>query len=311
MIHVDRPYGLTSFVQQAGRGGRDGEVRDSIVIVRVKTTNGGRRSGILREYSVEQVDEDAMTEFIPRPKCRRVILSRYFDGSEDGTDCQSVDGVFCDRCTQQSQRQPQIKPESQSQSQSQVPERPASPKDRCRPEPDGREVIAARLAEIVRSNELVIEVMDRFKRGCIHCELEWKGGKSGGPIHTYEECVEVEARHCAYPAYQKWRETVDLGECSHCWKCGLSQTMCRGLEKGIGCEYPDIMLPAIYILHQKGHLPGAGEIEGFQGEYCTDLWEWMSGVAEGFGSEHESNWIQVWRRVCSTFFIMYDQEESP
>lgn len=45
VIHVDRPYGMTSFVQQSGRGGRNGEVSDSVVFVGVQTTRGWRRSG--------------------------------------------------------------------------------------------------------------------------------------------------------------------------------------------------------------------------------------------------------------------------
>ena len=35
VIHVDRPYGITSFVQQSGRGGRNGEVSDSVVFIGV------------------------------------------------------------------------------------------------------------------------------------------------------------------------------------------------------------------------------------------------------------------------------------
>jgi superfamily II DNA helicase RecQ len=33
IVHLGRPYGLTSFMQQAGRGGRAGEISDSIVIL--------------------------------------------------------------------------------------------------------------------------------------------------------------------------------------------------------------------------------------------------------------------------------------
>lgn len=64
VVHVGRPYGLTSFVQQSGRGGRNGEVSESIIITRVENSHGRRRSEIMSEYSVEQIDEDAMTEFI-------------------------------------------------------------------------------------------------------------------------------------------------------------------------------------------------------------------------------------------------------
>jgi superfamily II DNA helicase RecQ len=301
VIHVDRPYGLTSFVQQSGRGGRNGEVSDSIVIVRVKTTHGRRRSEVLSEYSVEKVDEDAMTEFIQSSGCRRVVLSRHFDGSM--ADCHSVDGVLCDRCVSRS-RNPRARQEDKSQPQ----ERPASPEEE-QGEADGSEVIGARLAEIVKSDELVIRVMDRLKRRCLYCELTRKGRRDS--VHMYEQCVYAEMGQCGYSAYQRWRESVDFGKASHCWKCGLSQKMCRGLERQIGCEYPDVMLPSIFILHQSGDFQGTAEIVGFHGEGDRDLWEWISGVAEGFGAVQESNWTQVWREVCNLYSRMQRQEDNP
>jgi superfamily II DNA helicase RecQ len=42
VIYVDRPYGLTSFLQQLGRGGRNREVSDSIIIVRVQNSRDWR-----------------------------------------------------------------------------------------------------------------------------------------------------------------------------------------------------------------------------------------------------------------------------
>jgi superfamily II DNA helicase RecQ len=64
VIHVDRPYGFTSFAQQSGRGGRNGEISDSIIILGVAWTRGWRRKEVLSAYSVERIDEDAMTTFI-------------------------------------------------------------------------------------------------------------------------------------------------------------------------------------------------------------------------------------------------------
>lgn len=49
-------------------------------------------------YSVEDVDEKAMTEFIQAWTYRWRVLSRHFDGSSEGVDCSSTDSVFCDRC---------------------------------------------------------------------------------------------------------------------------------------------------------------------------------------------------------------------
>ena len=63
----------------------------------------------MSEYSVEQMDEDAMTEYIQARTCHRIVLGGYFDrndgednddnGSGSGSiDCHSTDSVFCDWC---------------------------------------------------------------------------------------------------------------------------------------------------------------------------------------------------------------------
>ena len=45
IIHLGRPYGLTSFMQQAGRGGRAGEISDSIIILPGDISSSGSDSG--------------------------------------------------------------------------------------------------------------------------------------------------------------------------------------------------------------------------------------------------------------------------
>jgi hypothetical protein len=62
-----------------------------------------------------------------------------------------------------------------------------------------------------------------------------------------------------------------------------------------------MMLPGIFVLHKKGYLSFIVSRVGFQGEYSEDLWEWMSGTAEGFGWIVESNWMKTWREVCRTY----------
>jgi superfamily II DNA helicase RecQ len=64
MVYIDRLYGLTSFVQQSGRGGHRGEISQSIIVIRVDSTYSYKRQGIMSTYSTEQINEDAMTEFV-------------------------------------------------------------------------------------------------------------------------------------------------------------------------------------------------------------------------------------------------------
>lgn len=94
VVHVDRPYGLTSIVQPSGRGGRNGEVSESIIIARVQHSSGWRRREILSAYSVEAVDEEAMTTFMQTSTCQRKVLGEYFDQKSGVVDCISTDSVF-------------------------------------------------------------------------------------------------------------------------------------------------------------------------------------------------------------------------
>jgi superfamily II DNA helicase RecQ len=64
VLYVNRPYRITSFVQQSGREGRNREVSDSVMFVGVKTTCAWRRAKVVFAYTVEQVDKDALTAYL-------------------------------------------------------------------------------------------------------------------------------------------------------------------------------------------------------------------------------------------------------
>ncbi|OBT81337.1 hypothetical protein VE02_10290 [Pseudogymnoascus sp. 03VT05] len=101
VIHIDRPYGLTSFAQQSGRGGRDGEISQSIIIVQVASGANLRAAALQSDYTVEKADDDAMTNYIQSKGCRRAVLGQYLDGETLGlSSCKdSVEEVvFCDYC---------------------------------------------------------------------------------------------------------------------------------------------------------------------------------------------------------------------
>jgi hypothetical protein len=70
------------------------------------------------------------------------------------------------------------------------------------------------------------------------------------------------------------------------------------------------MLPSIFILHQQQHLAKGVETVGFQGEYDSDLYEWLNETAEGFGREWESNWMKTWRAICQMYEVMRKEDEE-
>lgn len=301
VIHVGRPYGLTSFVQQSGRGGRNGEVSESMIITRVEQSSGHRRSEVMSEYSVEQVDEDAMTEFIQSTECRRRVLGRHMDrGVGVESSCSISDSVYCDRCRMSSRVSTDtaldIVPIKEEETEVDVQA----------VEPSGHEVIAARLHTVQQSHEDMMDVMGALQGGCIYCRLIHANDGPTGP-HTYMDCPIADASGCGMEAYEAWRDGKDLGRYEHCFTCGLSQKICRAAEDDGWCEYPNIMLPGIFILHQRESLHSVVEAVGYQGTSEDDLWEWMKGVKEGFGREWESNWMGTWRMICVQFKTMFQQ----
>jgi hypothetical protein len=216
----------------------------------------------MSEYSVEQVDEDAMTEFIQSKRCRRVVLGRHMDGESDQSSCSQTDSVFCDRC----------KMSTRSISKVEVPEGKAkgTSKEENSEVVSGARVIKQRLEQEQARQEQMIEVMDQLQGNCIYCGLT-RGEDSGAMRHEYKDCKEAEESRCGIAAYEAWREDVDLGQYQHCWKCGLPQKICRRLEDNGWCEYPEVMLPGMFILHRQQHLKGIAETAGFQGIYDKDI----------------------------------------
>jgi hypothetical protein len=302
VVHIGRPYGLTSFVQQSGRGGRNGEVSESIIITRVENSSGRRRSEIMSEYSVEQIDEDAMTEFIQSTRCRRQVLSRYMDGEPDGGSCSQTDSIFCDRCRMRSRTRGPIQ---EASGEEQEPVTTKEEEDEAEAI-TGADVIQRRLVQVQASQEQLIEVMDRLQGHCIFCGLIQKESVRG-EAHAYKDCRQAVESGCGFAKYEGWRETIDLGSFQHCWKCGLSQKICRRLEDDGWCEYPEVMLPGIFILYQQQDLQIVVEAVGFQGDYAVDIWEWLKEVGEGFGQDWESNWMKTWRMVCEIYVRMKEE----
>src|SRR5438045_529012 len=243
VVHVDRPYGLTSFVQQSGRGGRNGEVSESIIVVQMHRTSGWRRKEILSAYSVEAVDEEAMTAYIQARTCRRKVLSQYMDAEIGPTDCHRTDSVFCDWCKTKSRTAVAAGAELEQEGPEHKEQEQAQP-EQAEQKPSGPQFISQQLRAVQGSYENMIKVMDRLQGQCIYCTLINKGGRMGesitrglgseGQLHAYDDCFNAEADGCGFIAYERWRDSIDFGQAKHCWECGLSQSICRRLERPAG-----------------------------------------------------------------------------
>ena len=99
MVHVNRPYGLTSFMQQSRRGGRSGEISESIVVISSSGYSSGSGSGnnnIASAYSVEHQDKTALEKYLASTTCQQEVLAREFDRDIEETSYIAIDSILYD-----------------------------------------------------------------------------------------------------------------------------------------------------------------------------------------------------------------------
>ena len=90
ILHVGMPWSMTDFAQASGRGGRGGE-RVDVVVVLEKGEVEKRM-----EKESDDIDVQAMGQFLIGSGCRRELMSSYLD--TEGVRCGDIEAVGCDRC---------------------------------------------------------------------------------------------------------------------------------------------------------------------------------------------------------------------
>ena len=285
IIHLGRLYGLTSFMQQAGRGGRAGEISDSMIIL----PSSGRgqflapRPELVNAYSVEAEDEAALTEYLESSSCRRAVLARHLDGHLEATSCIAMDSVLCDRC--------QTLPEPRE-----TEEGSSNRGGNGSSLEDGAEAIH----QALQGEVLQDEQLERFHRQlhayCIYCKVI----REEEERHCHADCPYAVEKGCDIVGYRQWRSQLQLAPRHQCFRCGLSQSICRAVEEQTSCMYPHLMLPGLFFLQRVGYLITMCREVGFRGEEEWQ-WQWLCQEGEGLFGRREVNWMRVWRRVQITW----------
>ncbi|OBT70627.1 hypothetical protein VF21_10672, partial [Pseudogymnoascus sp. 05NY08] len=266
VIHLDRPYGMTNFVQQTGRGGRGGIIGHSTVVVNLKVIGSEDRSAVLSRDSVDAIKEEALTMYLKTTGCRREVISAYMDGLSDvdAGSCESIDGVWCDYCMKAFQCDP---PQLLGLAV-------------AKEEPSGSQMIAERFQIIGRELDAVMRVLGKLGRRCVYCEVVFRGTAMDDG-HEYPNCQKALAdeRGADFASWRQWRKRLRLpeDEYSHCWRCRLPQSICLAMvEADADCAYPDIVLPVIFLLVKHGRLDSKLQDEfGYQGKSDTDFMTWL------------------------------------
>jgi superfamily II DNA helicase RecQ len=93
VIHVGAPRRMTDFSQESGRGGRDGRVAESIILLRSSWqpyTNGG-------QYPKDE-DEEFMQMYLTQQHCLRAVMSQYLDTRPNYRWCMMGEDDLCRVC---------------------------------------------------------------------------------------------------------------------------------------------------------------------------------------------------------------------
>ena len=81
-------------MKESGRAGRDGEAVQSVIMIEKREY---MRLKMLPE-AVFTKDNKAIHEFILTNGCRRMVISRYFNGENRGIGCEALNAQRCDNC---------------------------------------------------------------------------------------------------------------------------------------------------------------------------------------------------------------------
>jgi hypothetical protein len=66
--------------------------------------------------------------------------------------------------------------------------------------------------------------------------------------HCHSDCPYAGSMNCEVVLYRRWRSRLKLAPRDQCFRCGLSQGLCRAIEDQRACLYPHLMLPGLFFL---------------------------------------------------------------
>jgi superfamily II DNA helicase RecQ len=206
ILHVGMPWSMTDFAQASGRGGRGGERFDVVVVLE----HGAVEKRM--EQESDDIDVQAMGQFLIGSGCRRELMSSYLD--REGVRCRDIEAVGCDRCG------------------------------------EGEEAWLQEHENWAQEWAAVEEKFTELRSGCAICwlvgqefqtkeEEQWKR-------HRTMQCTGWE-RASGAGADEFRRKMVDRTVRNNCRRCWVSQKYCatgEGMDKD--CQWPNVVVPLAY-----------------------------------------------------------------
>jgi hypothetical protein len=237
VIHLGAPSKMSSFSQESGRAGRDGQFATSLVILH--STWKPWTDGSLCP------DKEAMQLYLARLHCYRGILSQFLDAESDWRWCMANEEP-CQMC----------------RGQGRTDARPAGLKFSL---PSlAKEEVFTGPAEVLRQDHLQDQALDRYEQdfrlmvgNCLYCRAMSRRfdhapmscSRRFDWIHAKNEVCQAQKR-----AGKAW-----IAKYVACWHCYQPQHICRVADpehEEAECQLPDMVIPLCYGVYRR---PGSQE----------------------------------------------------
>jgi superfamily II DNA helicase RecQ len=262
ILHVGMPWSMTDFAQESGRGGRDGETVDAVILVAQ-----GEVERRLQQKS-DDIDVLAMGAFITDSGCRRALMSGYLDGK--GVTCSDIEAAGCDRCGDGVRKWMEEK-ERHSREWQKVREQMDELRrgcaicwvlGQCEDKDEEEAWRGHRTMQCNRDAEVNTQVVDRFRQKI----------RDGGGGHSCRRCW-ISQKYCA--TGEKWENT---------------------------CQWPNVVIPVAYAAMATEEGQRVVQRLGFRGGDMEGYAKWLgTRHKERVWGEFFSNAMVVGIRVILWF----------
>jgi len=284
VIHLGVPYGAINFDQEVGRGGREGQIVDSIILI----ADGDFIRLLAEDASTLPPDEAAMRELIVTSECRRVGLSQYMNGISEGMSCTELDGEVCDNCLATASG--------------------VSARKR-RLEADREEVRQRKRVMIYKERERQMQQVEMDRGSCLEemierhewlqdkCAVCWLVHDTIEREHVTKEC-DVLTNELG-ERYAKFRTKISYRSNTSCYGCGRPGDLCEGYKNKRGCRGRDVVLPLVVLAYVKldlGYRDGIREVSQREFVDLKDFCGWMTEKCRFMGENGTNAWA-VWEGI--------------
>ena len=287
VIHIKEPYGMVDFFQEGGRGGRNGDVVMSTIII----SSSERQKLVEMDPLNRSIDERAMRDFIITNECRNKVLTGYLNGIELAKTCVELGAQLCDLC-QRTHCNSALGKRQRIEDEFEAAQRKRSQTyDRRQAAIEDEQMMIASRWEYLE------EVYYIIGEGCPIC---WFRDKAEFD-HRLKDCDGFRSE-----IGMKWSDfrgsNIGWEGCKNtCWLCVRPGDRCKVYSSHRRCQSQDCVLPIVafaYLFPQSGYKDVIHRVAGREFPDMRTFGRWLTGTAKGkVLGENGSNAFACWNEI--------------